>query len=351
MPPATATSLHRAGESRVRFRLIRRYTLCPILFAMQGIAQSSSSNIAAARTAMEAGIAAATSGDLVKAKREFARAVALTPKIPEGHAALGSVLLSMGEFSAAVEELESAHSLAPGDPAIDLNLANAEVALGRHADAVKLFREVLNADPPPSFSPQDSIAFATALAATGNSTGAETTLRSVLETTPGSSELNDALGVVLAKRGAMEAGLDRFQQAVALNPSLLRAQGHLGAALIALNRPADAFRRYVWQLPPPLRTSTCNCNWAAPIRTPPRSRGGRGAPTRRAIADPGDPLRSPLRTRTRAAGQRRPGAALPLFDVAFGSATPTSDALTNYALARVQTGNSKGRSERSTRAR
>ena len=44
----------------------------------------------------QAGYEAANAGDLEKARRSFAEVVRLEPKIPEGHAALGSVLLNLG---------------------------------------------------------------------------------------------------------------------------------------------------------------------------------------------------------------------------------------------------------------
>ena len=95
---------------------------------------------------MTAGVAAAKAGNLAEARRHFTRAVALTPMIAESHAALGSVLLSLGEFNAAVAELDSAHKLAPTDSSIDLNLANAETFVGGYAHAVDLFREALASD-------------------------------------------------------------------------------------------------------------------------------------------------------------------------------------------------------------
>ncbi|HEY1966296.1 MAG TPA: hypothetical protein VGG59_15250, partial [Acidobacteriaceae bacterium] len=59
-----------------------------------------------ADAAFHDGYTAANAGDLEKARRSFAEVVRLEPKIPEGHAALGSVLLSLGRPQEAAVELK-----------------------------------------------------------------------------------------------------------------------------------------------------------------------------------------------------------------------------------------------------
>jgi protein O-GlcNAc transferase len=344
VPPAATKSMRHTDEAGLCCCLVALMLLTPTcILGTRAIAQTTPSSIAAARSAMAAGVTAANAGNLAEAKRQFARAVALAPKIPEGHAALGSVLLSLGEFNAAVDELDRAHKLAPANATIDLNLANAEVSVGRYADAVKLFREALASDARPSFTPQDSIAFATALAATGDSTGAEATLRVTAAATPDSSELHDAFGVMLAKRGAMDAALQQFQQAVALNPSLIQAQNHLGVALLALNRPEDAIG--------PLQLAAT----ADPKSFDTQLQLGRALSSLHRDAEALNALHHATQLRTSAtspdalyalalalqASGDAP-AALTMFDAATSSGTPTGAALTNYALARVQTGDAKG---------
>src|ERR1700723_487343 len=107
VPPALASSIRNIEQALMRCCFVAMISAAFIV-AAQIDGQSNSSNIVAARSAMAAGISAAKAGNLLEAKLQFTRAVTLAPKIPEGHAALGSVLLSMGEFSEAVEELERA---------------------------------------------------------------------------------------------------------------------------------------------------------------------------------------------------------------------------------------------------
>src|SRR6185437_9900125 len=84
--------------------------LC-VLIGAPAVAQSPSANHATsaakqADAAFHAGYEAANAGDLEKARRSFAEVVRLEPKISEGHAALGSVLLNLGRPAEAAAELK-----------------------------------------------------------------------------------------------------------------------------------------------------------------------------------------------------------------------------------------------------
>jgi tetratricopeptide (TPR) repeat protein len=201
---------------------------------------ASSADFTAARSAMTAGIAATALGNLNEAKRDFARAVSLAPKISATHAALGSVELAQNDVSAALKELTLAHKLDPKDSSIDLNLARADVAVNHFYDAVSLFRDALAASPAPVLSDDESLAYASALAATQQPTAAEAILRSALSRTPDSAPLNDALGSLLAHAGSLDQALPFFQHAVAADSTSVQSQYHLGTALLALNRAQDA---------------------------------------------------------------------------------------------------------------
>ena len=68
-----------------------------------------------ADAAFREGYAARQSGNLELARTEFAKVVSLAPQIPEGHEALGAVLLELGQPADAIAELETAAKLKPGD--------------------------------------------------------------------------------------------------------------------------------------------------------------------------------------------------------------------------------------------
>src|SRR5271163_2681661 len=182
-------------------------------------AQKASSDLNQARSAMAAGIAAANSGNLDQARVAFERAVKLAPNVSATHAALGSVLLSQNQMTAALQELTRAHALDPGDVSIDLNLARAEVEAGGLEGAVPLFRAALASSPPPVLSEGESVAYAKALAGSGDLTSAENTLRNALTAAPNSAQLNDALGTLLAQSGQLDQALPFFRQAIADDPA------------------------------------------------------------------------------------------------------------------------------------
>jgi len=203
-------------------------------------AQQPPANLAAARAAMADGLNAMQQGDLEKARTDFNRVVKLAPQIEPGHAALGSVLLALEQFDAALKELETAHKMAPSDLASDLNLGRAQVALGRYDDAIHSFRECLSAPQPLALSPDETLAYATALSATEQVPAALELLAAEVAHDPDSAPLSDGYGTLLAQSGKVEAALPHFQHAVATDPSLTKAQLHLSAALLMLGRPNDA---------------------------------------------------------------------------------------------------------------
>jgi protein O-GlcNAc transferase len=324
------------------------------LAALPLVAQQkpSPAEIRAARAAMAAGMTAADRGDFDEANRDFTRAVKLAPSISATHAALGFVELEQNHIPAALRELDLAHRLDPKDGSVDLNLARAQIAVSHFEVGVSLFREALAALPPPVLSIDESLAYATALAATGQSTTAETTLRSALSRSPDSASLDDALGTLLAQGGHLDQALPLFQQAVATEPSSTQPQYHLGTALLALNRPQDALE--------PLQLAVAGTPNSFDIEL----QLGRALSALHRDVEALNHLHhaSELRTSTiapealyalamalQASGD--PKSSLPLFQFVLSNpALADSSALINEALAHVQTGDAAGALPLYTRA-
>lgn len=319
--------------------VVAALVLCPSLPA-----QKTSPDLSEARSAMAAGISEANQGELDLARRDFARAVELAPNVSAAHAALGSVLLSLGQMSAALEELNRAHALDPADVSTDLNLARAEVVVNRFDAALPLFRAALASSPAPVFSAEESLAYAKALAGTGDLASAENILREAVKRAPDSAPLNDALGTAVAQRGQVEDALPLFQRAVAVDPALGLAQYHLGAALLGLNRPLDALaplqlaaaampNSFDVELQFGRAFSALHQDAEALIHLR-RAAEFRGATTPATLV-------YDLALALQASGD--PKSALPLFDFALKDASvANSSAYTNDALAHVQTGDATG---------
>src|SRR5580698_9770600 len=64
-----------------------------------------------ADAAFRAGFAARQAGQLEVARARFTEVVRLAPKIPEGHEALGTVLVEMGKPAEAIAQLDAAAKL------------------------------------------------------------------------------------------------------------------------------------------------------------------------------------------------------------------------------------------------
>ncbi len=97
-------------------------------------------NLRQADLSFHAGYEAAQKGDLAAAKADFQRVVQLAPEIAEGHGALGSVLLQMGQPALSVPELERALSIKNNDRSTRINLAVAYEETHVYDKSLALFR-------------------------------------------------------------------------------------------------------------------------------------------------------------------------------------------------------------------
>ena len=189
---------------------------------------------------MRSGLASAHRGDLTSARHDLDRVVRLEPNIAPGHAALGWVLLSLGDLGPAEAELKIALQLAPDDLATQLNLARCETALGKYQAAIDLFRKVTASSQPVALNDDETIAFATSLNATGATDAAISLLNRAAEAVPKSASLADAEGSLLASNGRPDDAIPWFDRAIAADPAYALAQYHRAAALLDAGRPTEA---------------------------------------------------------------------------------------------------------------
>src|SRR5580692_9399539 len=126
-----------------RGRLLPLFILALAVSAPRHGAQAQSPQLTEALkrgdAAFRAGYADLQAGRLERARAEFAEAVRLAPQIPEGHEALGEVLIELSEPAEAAAEFEAALKLKPGDQAIESNLAQAYAKSGDPAKALPHF--------------------------------------------------------------------------------------------------------------------------------------------------------------------------------------------------------------------
>jgi len=97
--------------------------------------------------AMRTGQTMHARGQLQQAARAFRAAAALQPARMEGWANLGGALLDLDRPQEAVQVLEHAHTLAPREPAVLLNLGRAYYLLGRDDAALAACQAALELSP------------------------------------------------------------------------------------------------------------------------------------------------------------------------------------------------------------
>jgi tetratricopeptide (TPR) repeat protein len=179
----------------------------------QDVKPGSPEAILAANVAFQRGAKASAEGLLDEARAQFAEVVRLAPQIPDGHDALGSVLIALGRPAEAVTELDTAARLKPGDPIIEGDLARAYTAANQPAKAIPLFTEALKLIKEPEDARfYDS--YARALAALGRRKDALAQFAEERKLTGPSAEVDDAIGTVYAQMQRWDHAKAAFQQAV-----------------------------------------------------------------------------------------------------------------------------------------
>jgi tetratricopeptide (TPR) repeat protein len=194
-----------------------------------------------ADAAFHAGLAAAQSGDLGGAREDFQRVVGLAPEIPEGHSALGSVLLQLGQPGQAIPELETALAARPDDRSAQSNLAVAYEETHAYEKSLRLFKS-LDGDAADPLPPTALISYARALAATGQADLAMARMQKAVADNPGDATLHDALGSLEAQRQDWPNAEIQFGAATSLDATFADAHEHLGVTLIAEQRLGEAIR-------------------------------------------------------------------------------------------------------------
>ncbi len=188
-----------------------------------------------ADAAFHAGYDALQSGNLELAREKFTEASHLAPKIPEAHEALGAVLVELGRLDEAMQELEAAHKLKPGDQGIETNLALAYVKADLPARAIPHFSAAFRLSQQPGRTPADAAfceAYARALAATGKLNDAIALFQAANKRGEARADIPDAIGSLYAQLGKWDESRSQFELALTIDSSYVLARIHLGVVLL-----------------------------------------------------------------------------------------------------------------------
>ena len=304
---------------------------------------TTSDRVKEAEDAFRAGSAAYLQNDLLSAHIQFAKVVKLAPEVAAGHSAFGTVLLAEGDLAYAADQLELAHRLAPQNSDATLNLAIAYSQLHQYQKSVQMFQllDGTKSDATQALTPQVSIAYAAALAATGEPAEAQKQLEAALTSAPDNAALHDSLGTILAQQQNYTDATAHFQRAISLDPSLASAHYHLGSVSLNQGNPASA----VSELTKASDLAKENVEYVLQLGRALRANDQEEAALtvlRHALAV--DPASTDIQYELALTLQANdnPREALPLFEQVVSARPHDSAALTNLGLALVQTGDAKG---------
>ncbi len=293
--------------------------------------------------AFHAGYAAVESGDLAGAREDFQKVVQLAPEIPEGHSALGSVLVQLGQPALAIPELERALAMKADDRTTETNLAVAYEETRAYDKSLALFR-ALDQDASDPLPTAAIISYVRTLTATGSADLAMARMqKEVVDAAPGSIDaatLHDALGSLEAQKQDWPSAEAQFEQSLAIDPHSAAAHLHLGITLAAEGRATDAIRELTTasQLAPNNASAQLELGRALIAAgqddqaIPILQQAVKLAP---AFLDAKYQLALALQ------GTGQEAESIPLFQQVVAAQPHNASALTNLALALVQTGKSK----------
>ena len=302
-------------------------------------ADSRQQQLRSADAAFHAGYAAEQSGDLAAAKGQFEKVVLLAPDIAEGHSALGSVLLQLGEYQQAIREFVRAIALNADDRTAQMNLAIAYEQSGDHEKSLSRFRPLdLNTASP--LPPNAVIFYIRALAATQHAELAIVKTQDALAAAPENPSLHDTLGSLEAQKQDWNGAVSQFRETVRLDANFAEAHFHLGLTLVMQQRISDGIEELTiaTQLSPQDPFARVQLGKAM-IANGENEKAVPVLQRALALAPASLDVKYQLALALQASGQEEQ--AIPVFQEVVAADPHNAPALTNLALALVQTGKAK----------
>jgi predicted O-linked N-acetylglucosamine transferase (SPINDLY family) len=213
-------------------------------------------------------------GKLAEAEATYRRVLASDPRNIQALHLLWAALSQQGNFSAALEAIESAVRLWPSDATLWHSLGTALMNVARNGDAEDAYLKARQMRPDfadAHFSlgyllertgrfseaeqslrqavrldPNDQLTLnhlGIVLLRLDRPSQAMTYFRRVLTLDPRSAQAHCNVGAALRQLGEHAAAMDSFRHALALNPTLSAAHAGMGEVLVDLGRPEEALER------------------------------------------------------------------------------------------------------------
>ncbi len=176
-----------------------------------------------------------------EALQPLRRAAELLPNDAESHANLGMELQSRGDLEGALGSYRQSLALAPKNSEVMICAADAQLALRRAQEAVRLYVWALEIDPRRADAHNN---LGNALLALNQPAEAARAYKRALHLRPEAAEVHCNLGNALRQLGEFDAALASTRRALELAPGLAMGHNNLGLLLLAGNQRTEAAARF-----------------------------------------------------------------------------------------------------------
>ena len=176
-------------------------------------------------------------GRINDAKIIYEQVLISNPRHPDALHLLGLTALQSGDPAKAVELIRLAITAQPKNPAYHANLGAALIEARKPADALAAYLRAGKLNPD---EPQFQMAIANCHALCGEHAEAEKKLRKITQKFPRYALAWFNLGNTVRDQGRVEAALEFYRRAIAIDAGQVEAHNNLGAALMTLGRLDEA---------------------------------------------------------------------------------------------------------------
>lgn len=176
-------------------------------------------------------------GDDAAARRWYATATDLCPRLRNGLERLGALAIRDQRWTDATEHYQQLADLEVDDLDVQLSLAALLLHADRPAEAIEVFQRALLIEPETSTEALEKVE---ALHADGQLSSAVKTLEKLVAKYPGVSEFHVHLADLYVKAGKDDLAVSEYRTALELHPTFLEATVKLGTQHLRAGRFADA---------------------------------------------------------------------------------------------------------------
>ena len=179
-------------------------------------------------------------GDLDEGRSLLEAALAENPELADAHGTLAVIALRQGRPEQALALARRGAALRPGDPLLEVHVAEALAALGQTEEAARHYERIARAYP----IPEVMLGWADLERKAGRPDRAEAHYRRLLRHRPDEPDAVYNLATLRLNAGDSREALQLYDRLLTLHPDHAAAHNNRGSALLALGRTREAEEAY-----------------------------------------------------------------------------------------------------------